>query len=168
MVRTLREHVVVFDGDDQRLRPRVRHTKFVYQEDGEYYTAECLGDIEATEATIILQGLKGTQIPESHCHGLWHDGITLAPHSLPQDVYVKTPRMNTYDGTSKIAETINAELEIHETLARHPHPNISEYYGCLKEGPYIRGICLSSYQCRLSDLIWDCIPDIKYVLSSSI
>jgi hypothetical protein len=47
-----------------------------------------------------------------------------------------------YDGTSGVVDLINAEVDIMEILLKKSHPNICKYYGYIREGDYIAGMCL--------------------------
>lgn len=39
-----------------------------------------------------------------------------------------------------------------EILSKKPHPNICKYYGCIRDGDYVAGICLRKYKYTLEDI----------------
>jgi hypothetical protein len=63
-----------------------------------------------------------------------------------------------YDGTSGVVDLINAEVDIMEILLKKSHPNIRKYYGYIRDGDYIAGICLRMYKYTLEDIIKPRVP----------
>ena len=104
-----------------------------------------LDDIDKLEAILI---------PREHVYPLWRKDVTEVQTPLPSDIFIKINQgLVTYDGTSSLVDLINAEIDIMEILMKKSHPNICKYYGCMRDGDYIVGICLQKYNYTLQDII---------------
>jgi hypothetical protein len=109
-----------------------------------------LDDIDKQEATLI---------PKEHLFPLWREDITEVPTPLPSDIFIKVNQgLITYNGTPDLVDLINAEIDMMEMLSKEPHPNICKYYGCIRDGDYVAGICLRKYQCTLQNIIEGEVP----------
>lgn len=90
---------------------------------------------------------------------LWREDITEVQTPLPSDIFIKIRQgLITYDGTLRLVDLINAEIDIMEILSKKPHPNICKYHGCIRDGGYVAGICLQEYKCTLEDIIEGKVP----------
>ncbi|KIJ41824.1 hypothetical protein M422DRAFT_171794 [Sphaerobolus stellatus SS14] len=107
-----------------------------------------------------LETLPGTAIPDSQLYPLWTDDITEAPTPLPPNHFIKVPNPLDYNGTPICAERFAGEVHVLERLrlASVSHPNIVKYYGCVRKGPYIGGICLQRYVCDLAEILREKVP----------
>jgi len=105
-----------------------------------------------------VEKMVGTHIPEAHIYPPWIDGTTEAPTPLPPNTFVKKGHLKYYNGTPIISEWVADEVKIMEKLAKHPHPNIVGYLGCVPQDGRITGICLRKYVCNLYDLIHEHVP----------
>ena len=85
--------------------------------------------------------------------------FTRAPEPLPPDSYIKKPRLISYDRTrqgpqpDQLADSFLMEVEVCETLRKHPHPNIAEYLGCQVSQERITGICFAKYHRTLMQAV---------------
>ncbi|KAM5358567.1 hypothetical protein ACJZ2D_015181 [Fusarium nematophilum] len=95
---------------------------------------------------IDISSLDLTPIPQEHYCPKTKPGVTLAPEPLP-DVYIKRAELIGWDPDDEhpehIADLVLQEAEVHESLMKHPHPNIVRYFGCLVEDGRITGLCLA-------------------------
>ncbi|KAG5967436.1 hypothetical protein E4U56_000890 [Claviceps arundinis] len=72
-----------------------------------------------------------------------------APTPVPQDSYVKEPCLIDYDEEPEtLSKLVLHEIEAHELLRKHPHPNIVDYRGCVVIDGRIKGICLA--KCKMT------------------
>jgi serine/threonine protein kinase len=104
-------------------------------------------------------------IPHHHYQPRWHSSFTEYDSSAyyfsnSGPIFIKKPRLVGYDGTPGIAEKATQEIVVLETLRRHPHSNLSEYYGCFvdDERGLVTGICLKKYSCTLGALLENRLP----------
>ena len=97
-----------------------------------------------------LSELKGTVLSNDLVYATWRQDITEVMTPLPSNTFVKTP-----DYLSELSrlDLINAEINILELLSKTPHPNICKYYGCIRDGAYIAGICLQKLELTLAELV---------------
>ncbi|KIJ41836.1 hypothetical protein M422DRAFT_171838, partial [Sphaerobolus stellatus SS14] len=77
--------------------------------------------------------------------------ITEAPTPLPPNHFIKAPNPLDYNGTPICAELFAGEVRV-------SHPNIVKYYGCVRKGPYIGGICFQRYVCDLAEVLHENPP----------
>ncbi|KIJ48905.1 hypothetical protein M422DRAFT_28272 [Sphaerobolus stellatus SS14] len=137
----------------------VRGPVFVVWKDdnGSLFITQHPPEISTEEA---LKTLPGTAIPDSHLYPPWTDDITEAPTPLPPNHFIKAPNPINYHGTAFCAERFAGEVRVLEQLqlASVSHPNIVKYYGCVRKGPYIGGICLHRYVCDLADVLDENVP----------
>ncbi|KIM43533.1 hypothetical protein M413DRAFT_25886 [Hebeloma cylindrosporum] len=106
-----------------------------------------------------IDKLEAQPIPKEHMYPLWRVDITEVQTPLPSDVYIKINHgLVNYEGTPHLVELLNAEIDILETLAKNPHPNICKYYGCIRAGDYVAGICLQRYKFTLADIVEGKVP----------
>jgi len=98
-----------------------------------------------------IDKLKATLIPKEHVYPLRREDVTEVQTLLP---FIKINQgLVTYDSTSSLVDLINAEIDIMEILLKKSHPNICKYYGCIRDGDYITGICLQKFNYTLQDIV---------------
>ena len=87
------------------------------------------------------------EIPLSAYCPICPSKLTLAPDSLPQNIYIKRPSLLSFssNSSSDISRRVLKEVEICEQLKLHPHPNIAQYIGCQVSDGRIIGICWKRY-----------------------
>ncbi|KAI6454623.1 hypothetical protein MCOR16_007547 [Pyricularia oryzae] len=68
----------------------------------------------------------------------------------PGDFYIKRPNLME-TGSVNLAALVFRELEVCETLKRHPHPNVAAYHGCLVSEWLVMGLCFTRYPQTLAD-----------------
>jgi hypothetical protein len=107
------------------------------------------------ERTFDLESLQTPDpIPSLDLKGIWHAGLIEAPNPLPVDSYVKDPLLIYYgDSAKNFGEEMLAEAEVYELLSRNPHRNICVYYGCLRDGDHVTGLCFKRYKCTLAEAL---------------
>ncbi|KAG6826059.1 hypothetical protein H0H92_001284 [Tricholoma furcatifolium] len=107
----------------------------------------------------ILSQLNGTPIPADVVHAVWRDGVTEVELPLPYGYYLKRLKnSHQYGGRRLYRDFTSTELAVLERLRDFPHPNICEYYGCLREGLFVGHMCLKGYQCNLEEMMTDTVP----------
>ncbi|KAI6262869.1 hypothetical protein MCOR34_011955 [Pyricularia oryzae] len=62
----------------------------------------------------------------------------------PGDFYVKRPDLMAA-GSVDLASLVLRELNVCETLKKHPHPNVATYHGCLVSEGLVTGLCFTRY-----------------------
>jgi len=91
-------------------------------------------------------------IPVSAYSPLFPSDFTRAPDPLPQNYYIKKPRLISYEQIrhgsqpNHIAESVLLEAAVYELLKQHPHPNVATYIGCQVSDRRITGLCFMEYQ----------------------
>jgi len=105
------------------------HTKIILREGDQYYytsTSRRYPD----DGKADLQGLDIVPIQASHIWPPFQAQLGRAPEPLPQDYYVKQPRLIDYISTSTgFGDLLLHEAEVCEILRASPHPNIAQYLG---------------------------------------
>ncbi|KAF8491644.1 kinase-like domain-containing protein [Gautieria morchelliformis] len=142
--------VLVSQADVLGMDDKFTHFIIVWKENGQFYIANHPNRVVDNTA---LEALEGKLIPEEHMHPVWQEEFT--------QIYVKRPDPIQYsdvDG-SGIPNLVANEVRIMEILATNPHPNVVTYYGCVREGQYVTGICLKKYICTLDALITGHAPE---------
>ena len=122
-----------------------------WKEDSQIYTSRYANRMATFDSNpTALSELKGTVLPNDLVYAAWRQDITEVMTPLPSNIFVKTP-----DYLSELSkpDLTNAEINILELLSKTPHPNICKYYGCIRDGAYITGICLQKLECTLAELI---------------
>ena len=78
--------------------------------------------------------------------------LTLAPHPLPSDTFIKKRSFIGFDLGMAFTprEVLFHEAQICEILRNHPHRNLASYLGCLCEDDLIIGLCFVRYKETLS------------------
>lgn len=151
MTRVHVSHADIFDMDDNFV-----HCQIVWKENGQFYISNHPSRFGTME-NITLEAFEGKLIPDEHIHPVWQEEFT--------EIYIKRPNLVQYsdvDG-SEIPNLVAHEVRIMEMLAKNPHPNIVTYYGCVREGQYVTGICLKKYACTLDALITGKVPKDRWV-----
>ena len=126
----------------------------VWTEGGQIYRT--IDPRRQSEIDIVkeLPKMVGTIIPEEKVYAAWHDSITEIHAPLSSDVFVKM-----FYGHCLADECdpdyLRAEIDILEKLSKRPHPNIVEYFGCIRDGSFVKGVCLRKYPCTLAEYIRD-------------
>jgi serine/threonine protein kinase len=142
--------VSVFDFDHTKIIVRRKH-------DGKYFFARSPAGLH-TVTPDHIKGLELIEIPAEDVWPAFSSRFTQAPQPIPEGAYIKRPRLLDfdYDQTQVSQEYSNQllrEVEICELLAKHPHPNIVEYLGCVVEGGRIVGLCLKKHDMTLWDKV---------------
>ena len=95
-------------------------------------------------------------IPSSAYSPPFLSQFTRVPVTLSCCSFVKKLRLISYDGVQRgsqllnhIADSLLKEVEVCESLKRHPHPKVSAYLGCQVSDGRITGICFAKYDCTL-------------------
>lgn len=132
-------------------------TFIVYRAESNLYHA-VLKARYSSPANINPEDLSNiVQIPVSAYNPRYSSELSRAPDPLPEDCFVKKPRLTSYDRVYKgpqpnaIAESVLAEARICELLMRHPHPNIATYLGCHVSSGRITGLCFVQYSHTLME-----------------
>ena len=79
-------------------------------------------------------------IPKEDLWPPFTDHLTLAPHPLPNDIFLKKPSLIGLGlGTGpKPREILLHEAHMCEILRRYLHPNIASYLGCVRDEGFVR------------------------------
>ncbi|KAK4238820.1 kinase-like domain-containing protein [Achaetomium macrosporum] len=129
------------------------HTKIILRrkDDGKYFFARSPGRMD----TVTPDNIKGPELIEIPAEIIWpvfNSKFTQASQPLPERTYVKRPRLLVYDdapASQEYSKQLLREIDICELLAKHPHPNLVEYLGCVVEEGRMVGLCLKRYDMTL-------------------
>ena len=96
-------------------------------------------------------------IPKEDIWPPFTEHLTLAPHPLPNNTFLKKPSLIGFDPEtgSKPRDILLLEAHICEMLRRHPHPNIASYLGCVCDEGLVTGLCFVRYEETLSERLRD-------------
>ncbi len=96
-------------------------------------------------------------IPKEDIWPPFTDHLTLAPHPLPNDTFLKKPSLVGFSSESsfKLRDVLLHEAHMCEILRRHPHPNIASYLGCVRDEGLVKGLCFVRYKETLSERLRD-------------
>ncbi len=137
------------------------HTKIILQSsDGEYYYAKAYSRSRSIGTEI--DGLEIHKIPAEDIWPVAEPKFTRAPNPLPGNAYVKRPKLVHYGENPSepldYSRLILDEVEVCETLRKHPHPNIAQYLGCVVEDNRVKGLGFVKYDITLSQMLKNGIP----------
>ncbi len=136
------------------------HTKIILRgTDDEYFYAKT--DQRILPSKIDVDGLDITKIPADRVWPVAEPKFTRAPDSLPSTCYLKRPSLMYYEDIPDgphYGRQILSEVEACEVLRIHPHPNITQYLGCVVRDGRIRGLGFVKYPITLSQMLKDRIP----------
>lgn len=119
---------------------RFLYLAVAWREDSQIYTAHHTCRMASFDSNpTALNELEGTVIQHDLVYAAWREDITEVTMPLPRNTFVKTPE---YLSELSKPDLINAEINILELLSKTPHPNVCKYYGCIRDGAYVMGICL--------------------------
>ena len=122
-----------------------------WKEDSQIYAAHYANRMATLDSNpTALSELEGTVLSNDLVYAAWRQDITEVMTPLPSNTFVKTP---DYLSESPKHDLINAEINILELLSKTPHPNICKYYGCIRDGAYITGICLQKLEFTLAEYV---------------
>lgn len=134
-------------------------TLVVYQKDNDLFHAVSKERYSAPSEIRGEHLSHNLLIPVSAFCPLWRPEFTRAPNPLPNNTYIKTPRLTSIDWLHEgpqpnyIADSILNEVEVCEVLTRNPHPNIVRYLGCQVSNSRITGICFAKYTRTLMETV---------------
>jgi serine/threonine protein kinase len=98
-------------------------------------------------------------IPNEEIYPSFVSGITLAPDPLPDDCYIKRPGLQHYNPDApvgrRLSDIVIEEIQVCETLKRHPHINIAEYFGCTIRNNHVDGLVFTKYPITLAARLKD-------------
>ena len=125
-------------------------TKIIIRQGNSVFMATT-GKMESGLKGLDIEDLERIRIPPEHFRPQFKESLTRALVPLPGEIYVKRPRLLSWDSEDRgsIAALVLQEAEVCEILKKHPHPNIAQYYGCLVENGRITGLCSTNYKSDL-------------------
>ncbi|KAG6023046.1 hypothetical protein E4U19_004589 [Claviceps sp. Clav32 group G5] len=134
--------------------PVFHHTEIVIRgKDGQFFLATI--ELDKTAAyTIDLEKLNKFAVDTDTVWPPYSARLLRAPTPVPQDSYIKEPSLLDYDRTPNaepLSNLVLHEIEAHELLRKHPHPNIVDYRGCVVMAGRIKGLCLAKYKMTLRE-----------------
>lgn len=130
---------------------RFLYLAVAWREDSQIYTAHHICRMASFDSNpTALNELEGTVIQHDLVYAAWREDITEVTMPLPRNTFVKTPE---YLSELSKPDLINAEINILELLSKTPHPNVCKYYGCIRDGAYVMGICLQKLEFTLAELV---------------
>jgi serine/threonine protein kinase len=136
----------VFAADDAAFR----RTIFTYIDINEQAWAGETHDLRKYDLTDQNLRAKLRRIPDDDVFPKIVHGITvLSQHFDITKLFLKRPQIHCLleeFGGSLVPQILLEEVQVMEFLARHPHPNIVPYHGCMVKRGHITGIALPRYQ----------------------
>ena len=138
------------------------HTKIIVrrQDDGQYFYARTPARFHSI-SIINLEGLELIEIPSEEVWPVFNSQFTQAPQPLPDKAYIKRPSLLDFGDTPashKLSDDVLDEVQVCEFLMQHPHPNVSQYLGCVVEDERITGLCFARYEMTLSEKVRSGVP----------
>jgi hypothetical protein len=123
-------------------------TKIILREGGSVFMATT-DQMESGLKGLDVEGLERIRIRLEDFCPQFKEGLTRASVPLPGEIYVKRPRLISWDPEDQdsgvIAAPVLQEAEVCEILGKHPHPNLAQYHGCLVNKGRIVGLCFTKY-----------------------
>ncbi|KAG2135510.1 kinase-like domain-containing protein [Suillus clintonianus] len=146
---------------------KIDHVMIVWKENDNYYQSK---HPETRATSFDLDSLSASiPIPMHIFKGHWHPSLTELPPVAPTDSFLKRPLIlledyddgqGGHDSRTPGDDLLN-EAKVYEILKQHAHPNISIYYGCVRDGDCITAICLKKYGRTLMDAVWKKDPTLN-------
>lgn len=127
-----------------------RRTLFTYVDGGERAWAGEVHNIRKYDLTAQDVRANLRMIPDHDVFPKMTQEFTLLPqHSNVTELFLKRPQIHCLleeFGGSIVPQMLLEEVQVMELLARHPHPNIVPYHGCVVKRGYITGIAITRYE----------------------
>lgn len=153
-VMTVHESGQIFEERDGDLT--YSHTSIIFKKGYEYFYAKTEIRYEIDD-DIPLDELNIEPIHIDHIWPLFPQDFTIAPEPLPINAYVKSSSLVYYEigiamGFSA-SRLLLEEAQVCEILRKNPHPNITEYLGCVVHENRITSLCFVKYDATLAMLV---------------
>jgi serine/threonine protein kinase len=149
--------------NDEGDGPVFEHSTYILrrENDGRFFLGQTPKQADPDGTTpwdIDTEGLELTELPADHLWPPFDAKFTRGPRRLLRSVFIKRqrhmlPGWDENDPTQKLADLVLHEVEICELLAKHPHPHVAQYLGCLIEDGRITGLCFRRYDMTLKDKV---------------
>ena len=129
-------------------------TKVIFRQRGSVFMATT-DKREPELKALNMDDLERIRIPRGDVCPHYKKGLTRAPVPIPGEIYVKRPRLLSWEpgASDGIASLVLQEAEAGEILRKHPHPRIAQYHGCLVEDGRITGLCYKKYESDLESTL---------------
>lgn len=153
-VMTVHECGQIFEEKDEDLT--YSHTTIIFKKRFEYYYAKTEIRYEIND-DIPLDGLNIEPIHIDYMWPLFPQHFTIAPNPLPINAYVKSSSLVYYEKDIAMkfstSHLLLEEARVCEILRKNPHPNITEYLGCVVHKNRITSLCFVKYDATLATLV---------------
>ena len=122
-----------------------------WKEDSQIYTAHYENRMATFDSNpaALSELQKGTVLSYDLAYAAWRQDITEVMTPLPSNTFVKTP---DYLDSIRVAKA-RPDQRRDQHLSKTPHPNICKYYGCIRDGAFITGICLQKHEFTLAEYV---------------
>ena len=120
--------------------------------DGKAFAGKVNQRMNEVDDVDIVNYLK--PVPSKNINPPFPKGFTIAPRFDIAEHYLKAPAFTYEDsepGRTFVADCVLNEATVLETLRKHPHRNIADYYGCVVQEGRITQLCLKRYFCSLAE-----------------
>lgn len=132
------------------------HTVVFWKEGEAYYRAELPRKIQKNDFSWDDIPLSSEPIDMTLMNGIWKPGLSVFDVSQQenlQNFHIKSPSLKDYGVGFPTGDLIINEAIILEKLKDLGlHPNICEYYGCVRSGQYVTGLVLKKYERNLREM----------------
>ncbi|KAG6054941.1 hypothetical protein E4U32_006581 [Claviceps aff. humidiphila group G2b] len=132
------------------------HTKLIIRGPNHdfYYAITEDRFFRSSKLELDLDSLDKTSINFDNVWPRYSARLLQAPSPVPQDSYIKEADFfvpGEYPELLPPGGLVLHEIAAYELLRQHPHPNISQYHGCVMSDGRITGLCLAKYKMTLEE-----------------
>ncbi|KAG5990454.1 hypothetical protein E4U52_004564 [Claviceps spartinae] len=130
------------------------HTKLIIRGPNRDFYYAITEDRSLRSSTLDLDSLDKTSINIDNVWPRYLARFLQAPSPVPQDFYIKEADFfvpGEYPELLPPGGLVLHEIAAYELLRQHPHPNISQYHGCVVSDGRITGLCLAKYKMTLEE-----------------
>ncbi|KAG6110890.1 hypothetical protein E4U13_005176 [Claviceps humidiphila] len=130
------------------------HTKLIIRGPNQDFYYAITEDRFFRSSTLDLDNLDKTSINVDNVWPRYSARLLQAPSPVPQDSYIKEADFfvpGEYPELLPPGGLVLHEIAAYELLRQHPHPNISQYHGCVMSDGRITGLCLAKYKMTLEE-----------------
>lgn len=126
-----------------------------WREGKKFYRAEVPERIGKDDVDLDTMPKPLKPIDMTRFRGTWKPSLSEVSQSILDMAYIKSPKViDYYGGDDKPGERLVLEAEKLEMIRNNGgHPNICEYYGCVRQDQFVTGLALKKYPKTLQALM---------------
>ena len=153
LMRTLLHTSDVYDPKENKFL----HTIIFWKEGENFYRSELSEKTLKEEIALDDIPLPPKPLDMTLMNGIWKPGLLefdISQEPNPNKFHIKSPSLLDYGTGFPTGQLLINEATVLQKLRSFGgHPNICEYYGCIRSGQYVTGLVLKKYKKNLQEAL---------------